>query len=296
MTDDYLDDLFAPDKQTVTPADGEAEKKADDKTVQIQSENQPPAKSNENIAAPVNKDEQAAKDAATVLAEFLAKQQMQNNGEFLKQMVSLVEQITKSNAILAETQKRQLESTRRSFGIRSVSMDEIDPEDVLEDPVLFFCWGSATAIWDDYRNGLAIDTPYKRPIVFYPLSRMRSKVTGKIQTICFAKVYSKKEAEFVRRHSEWQSKYFQSIVNVQQQDGELVTFAIEANAEVNRMNQHEMFSRAASILRDKGQHLTTADPDEIRRIVLDHVVMEKMNTHRQYRERTLSTEFEKPNM
>ena len=243
-------------------------------------------------------EEEQAKNAAMQMMEFLNKMSMQNNSAFLQQMTALVEQITKSNGILAETQKRQLEATKRSFGIRSVTVDEIDPADVLETPALFFCWGSHTAIWDDFRNGMAIETPYKRPIVFNPLSRMRSKATGKVQTVCFARVFSKKEAEFVRKHSECQTKYFESITNVQQQDNELIQFAIEANAELNKMTQHAMFSYAANIRRPDGSPvgLTTADPDVIRKIVLDDLVAERMKTHNEYRQRTLSTEFEMPVM
>lgn len=105
--------------------------------------------------------------------------------------------------------------TGRTFGISPVNMEDVDPDDVLEVAAYFFSYSYKYAVYDDVRNGIAVNPPYGA-VKFNPL--FRSSPTGKVygtsarySNISYALVYSKKQAEWLKKHSLFGVMFFENI-------------------------------------------------------------------------------------
>lgn len=152
---------------------------------------------------------------------------------------------------IADTQTQNIQGQKdiislqkkRQFGIRSIDQSEIDSTDILSKPLVFFAWGFSTVVSDDFVNGTTIQPPYGRAISFRHLYRMRTP-NGKFSSYCYAMIYSKKQAEFLRKHSDFNIRLFESLSDAQSVENEYMTLIIAANDNIKRMSQHEVLSAA----------------------------------------------------
>lgn len=93
-----------------------------------------------------------------------------------------------------------------------VSLENIDPDDVLDSPAIFFSYTVSTRIWDDVRHGRTVKPPYGVVIKFHNTERTVEKLSSfemKYTNTCHAIVWSKKQADFIRSHSLFGIKYFE---------------------------------------------------------------------------------------
>ena len=67
---------------------------------------------------------------------------------------------------------------------------------------------------------------------------------GKFSSYCYAMIYSKKQAEFLRKHSDFNIRLFESLSDAQSVENEYMTLIIAANDNIKRMSQHEVLSAA----------------------------------------------------
>lgn len=141
--------------------------------------------------------------------------------------------------------------------------EEFDPTDVLAEPVIFFTYSIGFGIMDDSKNGRPISTPYKRPIHFVHLFRYEKMGRHRKEyiNISTAKITSKKEAEWMRKHSLFNIKFFEDICKVKDIDVFMQDKLVEANYEVGRLSDHEVVSRA----RVEKEITMTADISQMRK-------------------------------
>jgi hypothetical protein len=93
-----------------------------------------------------------------------------------------------------------------------VSLENIDPDDVLSTPAIFFSYTVSTRVWDDVRHGRTIKPPYGVVIKFHNTERTVEKLSSfemKYTNTCHAIIWSKKQADFIRNHSLFGIKYFE---------------------------------------------------------------------------------------
>lgn len=94
---------------------------------------------------------------------------------------------------------------------RPIYMSEIDNDDILSPPALFFSMCQSTIIFDDIKNGRAVMIPIQ-PVKFSNLLRYQNpKDKEEIIAKCVAVVHSKKQADFIRNHSLFGIKYFEDV-------------------------------------------------------------------------------------
>lgn len=97
-----------------------------------------------------------------------------------------------------------------------IRMDQIPKEDILEVPVNFFAPCVGTIVYDDNKNGMHVRVPYNAEISFDYVTT-RKMGTGKdLQTIPLSryKCTSKAICEFLRNHSNYKVKFYESAENL----------------------------------------------------------------------------------
>ena len=93
-----------------------------------------------------------------------------------------------------------------------VGYQDIDPKDVLKDPVSFYAHKIGYVIVDDKRNGHNVSTPFKRDIVFKYQStkKVGSGTEAMLHNISQYTCRSKKELEWLEAHTFYGSIFFSS--------------------------------------------------------------------------------------
>lgn len=169
----------------------------------------------------------------------------------------------------------------RMFAQQAVPSEYINMEDFLDTPKTFFSYKFIYTIYDDFRYGTAIKTPYGRPIKFHPIYRYQKKGSTirdtKVITVSMSKVHSKKEVKWLREHSKFNISFFETTKDAERVDDMFADKLSEAANLVNGMNQ------AAVIKRAQIEKLEiTSDLEEMRRKLIIHLAEKKMKEKRQY--------------
>lgn len=150
----------------------------------------------------------------------------------------------------------------RTLDFAPVRQEDIDPEDFLDVPDVFFAHCVYTTVWDDRKYGRSIRPPYG-PIYFRRATRTVNTTSNKIPqytSISVAYIYSKAQSEFIRKHSLFNVKYFeklggQSVITKDEADA-----LLRANNMVSGMSEHQVRQRCVA----SGMTINTSDPDELK--------------------------------
>ena len=199
------------------------------------------------------------KDQNKMLVELLQKSGLVNssgNNEAIN-FKDFTKQITRAISDSKE------DSTGRLFGFRSMDPSEIDPEDVLEVPVLFFSFSSKYAVYDDFRNGHPINAPHGA-VKFKSLTRTVEGGGGrnapKYNNTSIAVVFSKEQVKWLKGHSLFGITFFENLgqsKNVKQEEAEQIAKAYNM---ISGLTGHQLRSRC---LQEKIE-ITTMDEHELR--------------------------------
>lgn len=169
--------------------------------------------------------QQEISNAATIAQQELLLKQQKEIDEMRKMITELVS--SKSQApnqglegtkelvttIISEMKKRSDNEKYGSDKDNYINEDELDPEDVLDKGVSFYCHSGGYVIVDDKKNGHKVPTPFRNNIVFNHLSTNRSG-SGKdlkVEVISRYVSTSKKEVEWLRNSSFYGWKIFDDI-------------------------------------------------------------------------------------
>lgn len=168
-------------------------------------ENNP--ESNENPTLKFTKDIPNPKETITVdreILEMLIKERKGGDGNVSDKLESLISSF--KDSLEASTEGR------RYIGQRPVDTTEVDPDDILETPRVYFAHSVSFAIYDDIRKKRPVKTPYGRPIKFKKIERTVVSSAGRnpvYTSISAAIVFSKKEAKFLDEHTLFGIKFFE---------------------------------------------------------------------------------------
>jgi hypothetical protein len=114
--------------------------------------------------------------------------------------------------------------------LKFYSAEEIDPEDVLEDPIIFYSYGYGYVITDDKRNGKPIIPPVNKSIFFMHQATQKVRNGNHYDLYSYSTYpcYSKKEKEWLRAHSKYGIHFFETAKQ-----------AMEVNADIaSRITKH----------------------------------------------------------
>lgn len=153
----------------------------------------------------------------------------------------------------------------RYLGARPVDITQIDPEDVLSVPDVFFAHSVSYSIFDDRRNGITVSTPYKRSFKFKKVIRTVTTVPGSrtpvYMSISAAIVNSKKEADWLRGHSLFGIKFFEKLGDSKDISAEMQDKLVTAWNIISSFDEHSIIQRCAR----EGITVDTMDMTEMRR-------------------------------
>lgn len=201
------------------------------------------------------------KELLSLMAQTLAQLNSKGNVETNMDTKTLV------NAI-----KESLEPRRRGMFAKMLSVEEIPMEDLLPRPVLFFAFCHTTTIYDDVKNGHDINMPFK-PVKFAPLLRYEDPVMkGKMITQCCAVVHSKKQAEFIRKHSLFGVKYFEKREDTKAVSSEYAEKLVRIHSDLSRMSEFEIKQKCIN----SNIHIDTPDVNELRKKLAKVMAMEQL--------------------
>lgn len=152
----------------------------------------------------------------------------------------------------------------RFIGVRPVSMEDIDRDDLMTTPSLFFAYSYAYTVWDDKKFGRTINAPYGAPIKFKMIQRTVDRAiprSPKFVTVSSTVVYSKKVYNFLKEHSLLGIKFFESANEVRELTASLAEMISIAYGSVQNYTEQEVIvhCRAETITID------TQDVQELRR-------------------------------
>jgi len=131
----------------------------------------------------------------------------------------------------------------------ATTLDNIDYDDVLAEPVTFFAYSYSFSFFGYKKYGREIDNPFGRPIQFNHLYRY-AKGTGRHRewvNMCVAKIYSKKEAEYVRNNPLFGVRFFEDIGRASSVDVSFAQLLSDAGNSISMLNEHQIVHKAISM-------------------------------------------------
>lgn len=119
-------------------------------------------------------------------------------------------------AVIKEAIGQSQGQSKRVLSRLPINADEIPLDDYLEKPVEFYIYSQMYTIYDDVRKGHPVFPPYGRIIKFHNLFRSKkstasNRYDGGTIAIAFARVFSKKQVEWMRAHSDYGIKFFETV-------------------------------------------------------------------------------------
>lgn len=166
---------------------------------------------------------------------------------------------------LTEAFENQGNSANKYLGGRPIDIHEIDSDDVLDVPAVFFAHSVSYMIYDDRRNGRVISTPYRRPFKFKKVIRNVTTVPGSrtpvYLSISAVFVNSKKEVEWLKKHSLFGIKFFEKMGDAKDISAEMQDKLVSAWNIVSSFDEHSIVQRCAR----EGIVVDTMDMNEMRR-------------------------------
>ncbi len=151
--------------------------------------------------------------------------------------------------------------------------EELDPADVLKEPVIFYAYSTGYVISDDLRNGKPVKTPNGNTILFlYQATQKIKDGSGtNLQSYCTYPSYSQKEVKWLKEHRFFGIHFFETLKE-----------AIETNSEIASKITKHLTSLTAlqpqqimNIYRQKFPEGTLKDVDKMKnKLAMEAVKME----------------------
>lgn len=158
--------------------------------------------------------------------------------------------------IMAEVSKNVVDMNKA----RPIDLNEIDESDILSEPACYFAWGRSIVI-DSYTDrGRPLKTPYGNPIVFgiMPPNVERDATGNRVELHwCMAKIWSKKEVEFIKNSPYYKAGVFmESVGDLKYQDERQNTQRMYAINYVSGLKKPELINVC------KGRHIAVSNDFE----------------------------------
>lgn len=148
---------------------------------------------------------------------------------------------------------------------RATSEDEDEQDaidDYQEDVSVFFCFSDWHGIYTDKRRGKEI-LPPNGPIKFDGVYRWRKRFGNdwKVVSVSQFSTHSKSEIEYLKKHTEFNIKFFENIDTVKNLDATFAQKHLEQHGIVSRMTDLGVIERSKT----EGLAIRNGDLDELRR-------------------------------
>lgn len=146
-----------------------------------------------------------------------------------------------------QNQLNILKAEKKEVKTEDKSYIDILSEDYMENPAVFFAYSSSFSIYGDRKMGQVIPAPNGEGVKFqraYRYERKNGRRGVEVISTCATTIKSKKMYEWLKGHSLFGIKFFESIKDVENID---VTFAekmTEVNGQISNMSDMQVIERA----------------------------------------------------
>lgn len=192
--------------------------------------------------------------------------------------------------LIKEVKKGNLEQSETRNPLRYYSPEEIDPDDVLQEPVIFYAYGYGYVITDNRINGKPVLTPFGQPIFF--MHQATQKVgSGKhveLHSYCTYPSWSKKEVEWLRKHNRFGIHFFETAKEAMDVNSDV---AARITKHLNAINGLEP-AQIVNMYRKKGLPNTT-DIVKMKNSLALEAVKEEVQNERSSQEKYFKDVFDK---
>lgn len=170
------------------------------------------------------------------------------------------ETITPEHLEIIKDLQAQVEELKKTVEPISNDPEYVNPsDDYLDDPVVFFAFSSHYSIFGDKKYNREVLPPRGEPIVFDKLYRYKRRAkTGRgvdVVSISQSVVRSEMDLKFLREHSLYGIKFFESINKAKNVNITLAEKMSEMNAVTSNMSDHQIIERA------KREGISISNPD-----------------------------------
>lgn len=151
-----------------------------------------------------------------------------------------------------------LKAERKVTVVSEADKEENPADDYLDTPATFFSYSSKFAVYGDKRYGKIVDTPNGKGIQFESHYRFNKKTGGRgTETVSISRavIRSKKEAEWLRSHTQFGIKFFESIKTAVDADVFLAEKMVQVSNMVMNLGDMQVVQRA------KQEGIEIIDPD-----------------------------------
>jgi len=172
-----------------------------------------------------------------------------------------------------------------------LSLEDIDKNDYLESPIVFFAYSVYFSIHDDVQQNTTIMPPYLKPIRFKLYQRytrgqgIREK---EVISISCVQVQSKKIIEFLRNHSLFGIRFFEDVNEAKAVDVTRAEKMTEVILHLAKLSHHQIIERAKRE-REEGESISlSADVKYVRKQLAQLIVDKEMKRMHELREESLN--------
>tara|TARA_R100000995_G_scaffold84922_1_gene65885 strand:- start:7535 stop:8320 length:786 start_codon:yes stop_codon:yes gene_type:complete len=219
----------------------------------------------------VNKgNEKASQQKATQEAKEIAA----------KKLSEIPQSVETESAEMTLIKDLQAKINRLEAKASSSNEESLEPsveDDYLEDPVMFFSYGSTWRVYGDKRRGKIVHAPVDGGIKFSKAYRYERRTAARrgmeIVSVCSVTVQSKALVKWLREHTLFGVKFFESISDASSVD---VTFA-EKMTEINHMVSNMSDMQAVERARMEGVNTNTPDIDLVRKQLVEKLTRKDLN-------------------
>jgi hypothetical protein len=201
--------------------------------------------------------------------------------------------LTKSDVeeMLARITRENDEKMRRMFatmqGKKNVSDEGDYVDDIINDwneqPSIFFSYSHHFSISGDKKRGIESAPPHG-VVKFKPLIRSQRK-TGKntqVISVCSVKVNSQKEVDYLRNHSQFGVRFFESMENAMSVDVSWAQKLVESNSQIQQLSDMQVIDRSSQ------EGLTIiSDISVMRKNLIEHVAKKNIAQEEKLRNNNL---------
>lgn len=186
-------------------------------------------------------------------------------------MQMIAEMRKESDEKMRKLESRLKTNTEKAEG--KSYMQEIE-DDYLETPIIFFAYTNRKFIYGDYRNGKEILCPDGK-IEFKSIIRQKRKDRSggeQVISVSSAEIRSAKQAEFLRKHTNYNVTFYEQIDAVKNIDAVWASKLIEANTSLAKLSDAQIIERC----KREGVKIGT-DLPKMRRELLEKIAKEQLS-------------------
>ena len=216
--------------------------------------------SNEDLLALINKQKKELEELKKKKEVVVSSQSELTTAQIVEAVVKSMSAVNKANA----------------DGVLTV--EQLDPDDFMENGVIFFSYGSGFYLNGDIRFGREVKSPYGNPILF-KYSHSKKSQEGKYEVIqkwCAYDCKSKKELAWLRGHSKYKGEFWEDSSEANSSMPHRAKLMAANLGALNSLGDQQIMTR----LIERGVEITTRDTQLWRTSLANLMTKEQMESEK----------------